>query len=642
MTKESNAEMEPVELDIFSPKDSDPQLAEPIPNGDAKTNGDLVAAGDRDEPAKKKDAKPDWLIARENDPDIDGGWGWVVVFGSFMIHVIADGIAYAFGIIILELTRYFGTGKGETSWVASLMIGITFASGPIASTFTNVYGCRVTTIIGAIVTSIGFILSIFAPNLYFLYFSFGILGGLGLGLIYLPAIVSVGQYFEKKRSFATGLAVCGSGVGTFAFAPLIQKLVDEYSWKGATLIMAGLALNCMCFGALFRPIQIPSAAKPTTTATAENGDNSEKRQLLGSRAVDNEVLFEKLRRAAAQSKQRQNDDVRINDKMITSCPEVNQIRRRSATRNVFSSGPIASGADFSRSQQELKQEIFNTYKSNHMLHFVSLTNIPGADENKDKQGCKGALSEAFNQLTDFALLSNVVFMLFAVSNFCTSIGFNAPYIYLPDMARIKGIEKEKASFLISVIGIGNTFGRVFFGYISDIPKVRAWQSGKLGRLTIYSAALTLCGVATCLSPWSTNYSLLVAYAASYGILVGTYVTLTAVVLVDLIGLDRLTSSFGLLLLFQGIATFIGPPIAGWLYDGTGSYDFSFYIIGFMIAISGAMLFVYFAPCIKNTIIPAADGESADCERGADKSDKLADNGLTTPCNTPEEIEIATS
>ena len=44
--------------------------------------------------------------------------------------------------------------------------------------------------------------------------------GLGFGLIYLPAIVSVSMYFEKKRAFATGIAVCGSGFGTFIFAPV--------------------------------------------------------------------------------------------------------------------------------------------------------------------------------------------------------------------------------------------------------------------------------------------------------------------------------------------------------------------------------------------------------------------------------------
>jgi hypothetical protein len=44
--------------------------------------------------------------------------------------------------------------------------------------------------------------------------------GFGFGLIYLPAIVSVSMYFEKKRAFATGIAVCGSGLGTFIMSPV--------------------------------------------------------------------------------------------------------------------------------------------------------------------------------------------------------------------------------------------------------------------------------------------------------------------------------------------------------------------------------------------------------------------------------------
>lgn len=70
------------------------------------------------------------------------------------------------------------------------------------------------------------------------------IAGIGFGLIYLPAVVAVGYYFETKRSLATGIAVCGSGFGTFMFAPLAGYLIDEYCWKGAILILAGLIFNC--------------------------------------------------------------------------------------------------------------------------------------------------------------------------------------------------------------------------------------------------------------------------------------------------------------------------------------------------------------------------------------------------------------
>lgn len=59
----------------------------------------------------------------------DGGWGWMVVFASFMIHLIADGVTYTFGIFYFELLKYFASGKGLTAWIPSIMTGMTFAIG---------------------------------------------------------------------------------------------------------------------------------------------------------------------------------------------------------------------------------------------------------------------------------------------------------------------------------------------------------------------------------------------------------------------------------------------------------------------------------------------------------------------------------
>ena len=74
-------------------------------------------------------------------------------------------------------------------------------------------------------------------------------------MIYLPSIVSVGYYFERRRAVATGIAVCGSGIGTFIFAPLSKYLLDELDWKNALFILAGIILNgCVC-GMLMRPLE---------------------------------------------------------------------------------------------------------------------------------------------------------------------------------------------------------------------------------------------------------------------------------------------------------------------------------------------------------------------------------------------------
>ena len=84
---------------------------------------------------------------------------------------------------------------------------------------TNKVGWRLTTIIGSVIAAAGFILSAFVPNVYFLYITAGVLIGLGLGIIYVPRLDCITQYFDKRRPFVTGVAICGSGIGTAISAP---------------------------------------------------------------------------------------------------------------------------------------------------------------------------------------------------------------------------------------------------------------------------------------------------------------------------------------------------------------------------------------------------------------------------------------
>lgn len=83
--------------------------------------------------------------------------------------------------------------------------------------------------------------------------------------------MSVTCYFEKYRSLATGIAVCGSGLGTFIFAPFTEYLITEYGWRGALLIIAAIVLNCMILGALFRPVPDIRESKPVSRTASSSG-----------------------------------------------------------------------------------------------------------------------------------------------------------------------------------------------------------------------------------------------------------------------------------------------------------------------------------------------------------------------------------
>lgn len=185
----------------------------------------------------------------------DGGWGWVVVVAAFVTNLIADGVTFTFGIIYVDLLRYFGEGKSKTAWIGGLFMSMPLISGPVASYLTDRFGCRRVCIFGSVLSAFGFVISSYAESIELLIFTFGILSGFGLALCYVTAVVIVAYYFEKRRSLATGLSVCGSGIGTFLFAPLTTFLVTEYGWRGTALILAGLFLNMAVCGALMRDLK---------------------------------------------------------------------------------------------------------------------------------------------------------------------------------------------------------------------------------------------------------------------------------------------------------------------------------------------------------------------------------------------------
>ena len=74
---------------------------------------------------------------------------------------------------------------------------------------------------------------------------------------FISAIIVVGTYFRRKRAIATGIAMSGSGLGTFAYAYLTNILLSKYDWRGTVLILGGILLNGVVCGALFRPVPRP-------------------------------------------------------------------------------------------------------------------------------------------------------------------------------------------------------------------------------------------------------------------------------------------------------------------------------------------------------------------------------------------------
>lgn len=98
--------------------------------------------------------------------------------------------------------------------------------------------------------------------------------------------------------------------------------------------------------------------------------------------------------------------------------------------------------------------------------------------------CSIETKHTFNEIMDFSIFQDMIFIIFTLSNFLTSVGFNVPYVFLVPLGTSLGIENPP--LLLSAIGMANTVGRIVLGYFSDKPYVN--------RLLVYNICLTVCGI----------------------------------------------------------------------------------------------------------------------------------------------------
>lgn len=162
-------------------------------------------------------------------------------------------------------TSYFIT---LTAWVQSISQFMLFFFCPLSSYLTERYGARVVTMAGGMLMSTGLLASSFMQELNILYLTYGIVFGFGTSLAYLPTLVMVGQYFEKRRSLATGIATCGSNAGALSLAILQEVILRKHGWRNVFRFNSAFSLLVIMCGVIFRPI-IPVTTRITPSVASK-------------------------------------------------------------------------------------------------------------------------------------------------------------------------------------------------------------------------------------------------------------------------------------------------------------------------------------------------------------------------------------
>lgn len=160
-----------------------------------------------------------------------------------------------------------------------------------------------------------------------------------------------------------------------------------------------------------------------------------------------------------------------------------------------------------------------------------------------------------------AILRHPVFWLLYAACGIGCLGLFLPFVHLAPLAQDQGLSPLQGVWLVGLIGVGSTLGRFVLGGIAD----------RLGRgptlaLIVFALGLTLFW-------WlaATGFSGLAVFALAFGLFYGGFVALIPAFTADLFGLRAASSVIGVLYTSVAVCTLAGPPLAGWVFDLTGSY-----------------------------------------------------------------------
>ncbi|TNM99493.1 hypothetical protein fugu_012526 [Takifugu bimaculatus] len=340
----------------------------------------------------------------------EDGAGWSSP-ACFIATICTRAVTRCVSVFFVEFQLRFEKDYSSTAWIHSITDATTMLCAPLGGFLGNWLSCRVTIILGGLLSSAGLILSSFASSLEQLYFCTGVLTGLGFALSYTPAISMVGVYFSERKALAYGIAMSGSGIGTFILAPTVQMFIEYYSWRGALLVLGGLVSNlCVC-GALMRPLHPKRAG-----------------------------------RAAA----------------LLSMPCLPGLTAQKLTNCILFSNKLT--------ETMLGEAKLSEHKRRFSKEEPATVNPPSEPIGGTKPAPGGCLGFWANQKFQFLLAPN--FLILSVSFCFLAYGCSTPVVHLVPYALSLGLEQKQAAFLMAIFGVSGIVGNITFGWIMDRKYLR--------------------------------------------------------------------------------------------------------------------------------------------------------------------------
>src|SRR6201997_1659403 len=151
---------------------------------------------------------------------------WTIAIAGVFLQ-IALGAVYAWSVFRVPLSKQFGWSISEVTLTFTISIFVLGFAAFFGGLWLNRKGPRVVALTGGALYGLGIFLASFTQRLSWLYVTYGVIGGIGLGLSYIVPVAVLVKWFPDRRGLITGIAVGGFGAGALITAPVATRLIQS-------------------------------------------------------------------------------------------------------------------------------------------------------------------------------------------------------------------------------------------------------------------------------------------------------------------------------------------------------------------------------------------------------------------------------
>ncbi|KAK4887868.1 hypothetical protein RN001_004139 [Aquatica leii] len=179
--------------------------------------------------------------------------------------------ASVFGIVFGPFLASVGDETNGVSIIYAIFNTVFSFTGLAANHLLKKKTCREVGLIGAVVYFIGSFTSIFVTSTIQLLLSWGVIQGLGFGLM-LPAVfTSFNSYFDKRKTVTMSVSQTLVAVGHIVFPSLVKMSINHFGFRGTVALISAFGLNCIPAMLSLYPVQWQRKKKPQLLLKATRG-----------------------------------------------------------------------------------------------------------------------------------------------------------------------------------------------------------------------------------------------------------------------------------------------------------------------------------------------------------------------------------